>query len=92
MYIKYIICVQRTKFVSISKVHDLYLGEVHDFLSVGMDADGPGHSSRCSVDGIAWQVWTFTTVVLLLNQMVPANVIITIMFENNFRDYLDNTN
>ena len=56
----------------LGKVHDL--GEVHDFLGVRVDGDGPGHGGGRTVDGVAGQVGAFAAVVLLLNQVVPEDI------------------
>ena len=52
------------------------LSKVHDFLRVGVDQDGPGHGCRGSVLASSGQVASLSTVMLLLDKVIPKQVMV----------------
>ena len=58
----------------------LSLSKVHDFLGVGMDQNGPGHSCGGSVLAAPWQVASLSAVMLLLDKVIPTQTSLSIIF------------
>ena len=57
----------------------LSLSKVHDFLGVGMDQNSSGHGRGGSVLAASWQVASLSTVMLLLDKVIPKQSSLSIL-------------
>ena len=66
----------------------LSLSKVHDFLGVGMDQNSSGHGRGGSVLAASWQVASLSTVMLLLDKVIPKQSSLSILSISHVSSWL----